>query len=96
MENNAMTMLYGALLCSPGMNETVKADLRISRKLVLLLVQVMESGLEQQKAEGSGLLAAMPQGSSEELMEVMKDCLGKAGLTDLSEKLKSMAKEKVK
>lgn len=87
-----MNMLYGALLCSPGMNETVKVDIRIDRKLVLLLAQVIESGLQRQKSENSGLLAAMPDGSSDELINVVRECLSKAGLSDLNEKLRSMAK----
>lgn len=96
MENNVMVLLYDALLSSPGMNETVKVNLQVSRKQVLLLGQVMENGLNQANAETPGLLSAMPEGSSEELWEVIQECLSKAGLTDLNEKLKSLNSPKGK
>jgi hypothetical protein len=96
MENNVMNMLYDALLCSPGMNEPVKINLQISRKQVLLLGQVMENGLSQANAETSGLLSAMPDGSAKELMEVIHECLDKAGLTDLNQKLKTLGASKAK
>jgi hypothetical protein len=94
--NNVMTMLYDAVLSSPGMGELVKIDLKISRKQVLLLGQVMDSGLKEQSQETSGLLTAMPEGSSKELMDVMHDCLAKAGLTELNEKLRSFNSGKIK
>jgi hypothetical protein len=96
MENNVMNMLYDALLSSPGMNEPVKINLQISRKQVLLLGQVMENGLGQANAETSGLLSAMPDGSAKELMEVIQECLDKAGLTDLNQKLKTLGASKTK
>jgi hypothetical protein len=94
--NNVMSMLYDALLSSPGMSESVKINLQISRKQVLLLGQVMESGLNQANAETSGLLSAMPEGSASELMEIINDCLSKAGLTDLNQKLKTLGDSKGK
>ena len=42
MKNIEMAQLYETLLCSPGMKETVKVDLRISRKSILLLSQKEE------------------------------------------------------
>ncbi len=37
--------IYDTVLSIPGMNETVKIDLRIPRKNVLLLLKVIERGL---------------------------------------------------
>ncbi|UOE51309.1 hypothetical protein MTO98_09485 [Mucilaginibacter sp. SMC90] len=97
MENNQMmSVLYDALLASPGMNELVKIDLKVSRKQVLLLGQVMEAGLTNNSPETSGLLSAMPEGSAKELMEVIQQCMGKAELTELSQKLKSLTAAKNK
>ena len=42
-----MTQLYETLLCSPGMKETVKVDLRISKKSILLLSQIIKKGLTE-------------------------------------------------
>jgi hypothetical protein len=44
MEQKEMVRVYETLLITPGMNDVVKLDLRISRKLVLLLNQVVEKG----------------------------------------------------
>ena len=40
-----IALVYDTLLASPEMNETVKIDLRVSRKTVLLLSGVIERGL---------------------------------------------------
>jgi len=72
------------------MNETVKMDMRISRKNVLLLNRVIERGLTlKQDDKSSNLLDIMPEDTLQELTSLADDCLKKAGLTELSEKLKS-------
>ena len=40
-----VTIVYETLLSSPGMNDAVKVDLRIPRKMVLLLTKAIELGL---------------------------------------------------
>lgn len=85
-----MAQLYDTILSSPGMNDTVKMDLKMTRKNVLILNRVIERGLASREAPSSEqLLDIVPQDSLEALMTLAEDCLKKAGLTELSEKLKS-------
>ena len=81
MNERDLAKVYETLLSVPGMNETVKVDLRLPRKTVLMLAQVIEKGLETQSKK---------PGEKEELQQVAADCLAKAGLTELSEKLKKL------
>lgn len=87
MTANDEAKIYETLLSVPGMNENVKIDLRISRKIILLLAQVIERGLEAREG------VALPlQKGSEELKTLAADCLEKGGLTELSQKLKALQK----
>lgn len=87
MNNNEMTMLYSTLLCTPGMNENVKLNLQVNRKLVLLLSQLLETGLSQPKDQGS-VLTYFPNEAGDELKMLMADILEKSGLSDLHDRLK--------
>ncbi|EHQ25574.1 hypothetical protein [Mucilaginibacter paludis] len=90
MATNVMAQVYETLLCSPGMNEAVKVDVKINRKTVLLLNSVIERGLSVKDGEQSqGLLELIPKETVEELKQFSDECLKKAGLTELSEKMKS-------
>jgi hypothetical protein len=85
-----VAQVYETILSIPGMNETVKIDLKISRKNVLLLNRVIERGLTPQPDDKSpNLLAIVPDDVLQELTTLADDCLKKAGLTELSEKLKT-------
>jgi hypothetical protein len=91
MATNVMAQVYETLLCSPGMNEAVKVDVKINRKTVLLLNSVIERGLTVKDGEQSlGLLELIPKETVEELKQFSEECLKKAGLTELSEKMKSL------
>ena len=93
MAVNVLEKVYETLLCSPGMNEAVKIDVKINRKAVLLLSSVMETGLTTEEGkEPSGLLQLVPKEAVEELKQFTEECLKKAGLTELSEKMKSLTK----
>lgn len=74
--------MYETLLSVPGMNETVKVDLRLPRKTVLYLVQVMEKGLAAPGLHGP---------DNGDLEQVAFDCLEKAGLADLYARLRQLA-----
>lgn len=92
---NDVAKVYDTILSIPGMNEVVKVDLKISRKNVLLLNQVIERGLSAKEDDkSSGLLANVPEESLLELKNLSEECLQKAGLIELSEKLKALGKEK--
>lgn len=68
------------------MLETVKLDFKISRKNVLLLSSVLQYGLSTD--EGKEFAGGLQEESLEELQSFVAECLQKAGLTDLYEKLK--------
>jgi len=92
---NDVAKVYDTILSIPGMNEVVKIDLRISRKNVLLLNQVIERGLSSNiDDQTAALLSNVPDESLLELRNLSDDCLQKAGLIELSEKLKALEKGK--
>ncbi len=86
MTNKNLQLVYDTVLSSPGMNETVKIDLRPSRKLVLLLSQIVERGLVVK--DGDGIVEAVPEENLTELKDLIEGCMEKAGLTELGKKLK--------
>lgn len=87
--------VYDTILSIRGMNDTVKIDMRISRKNVLLLNSVIKRGLSSKDDEKSAnLLTNIPAETLQELNAFADDCLTKAGLTELSEKLNSLSTSK--
>lgn len=85
------TIIYETVLSSPGMNDTVKVDLRIQRKNVLLLSKLIELGLTVKNGEtASGLLRASGESHWEELKSVPQDMLRKAGLLEMNERLAAL------
>ncbi len=87
---NDIAHVYDTILSIPGMNDTVKIDFKISSKNALLLNRVIERGLTlKQGDKSSNLLDIVPEDALQELTSLADDCLKKAGLTELSEKLKS-------
>lgn len=92
---NDVAKVYDTILSIPGMNEVVKIDLKISRKNVLLLNQVIERGLSAKDDDrASVLLGNVPEESLLELKNLSEECLQKAGLIELSEKLKALSRDK--
>lgn len=90
LTTNDIAQVYDTILSIPGMNETVKIDLKISRKNVLLLNRVIERGLTPKPDDKlTSLLEIVPEDALQELTSLADDCLKKAGLIELSEKLKS-------
>lgn len=89
MTSNQVASVYETLLCIPGMNDQIKLDLKISRKQVLLLSQIIERGLLAQQGEPAGMLSVSKQ-TGEELSQIAKVCLEKAGLIELNSKLKAL------
>ncbi|MBW8334001.1 MAG: hypothetical protein K0M40_18410 [Prolixibacteraceae bacterium] len=88
LSTNDVAKVYDTILSIPGMNETVKIDLKMSRKNVLLLNSVIELGLKAKDDEkSSNLLNSVSEESLKELKALANDCLQKAGLIELSEKL---------
>ncbi len=89
---NDVAKLYDTILSIPGMSELVKIDLKISRKEVLLLSHVISLGINQKETPSDLLKSIAP----EELLGMQKiaqDCLEKAGLVALNEKLTSLSED---
>jgi hypothetical protein len=90
MGKDVLGTVYETLLCSPGMNDAVKIDVKVSRKVVLLLNSVIEQGLTKDQGKEQNLLELVPAADIEELQRFSEDCLSKAGLKELSEKMKQL------
>ncbi|MCL6218945.1 hypothetical protein [Zunongwangia pacifica] len=95
LTTNDVAKVYDTILSIPGMNDTVKIDLRISRKNVLLLNHVIERGLVVKNDEkNDGLLSNVPEENLEELKSIADQYLEKAGLIELKEKLNELGNGK--
>lgn len=92
-ENDA-AQVFDTILSIPGMNEPVKIDLKISRKNVLLLHHVIERGLIENQSNPSVLLQRSGQENIVELKQLSTDCLSRAGLTELNDKLAGLGAAK--
>jgi len=78
--------VFDTVLSIPGMSEAVKIDLKISRKNVLLLSHLITMGLDSKKKD-SMLLESISLESQQDLKSISEECLIKAGLVELNEKL---------
>ncbi|MEO3404901.1 hypothetical protein AAFN85_13430 [Mucilaginibacter sp. CAU 1740] len=87
---NVLGTFYETLLCTPGMNEMVKIDVKVSRKLVLLLNSVIEGSSAKEGEVALELLKLVPPTEVGELKVFADECLNKAGLKELSEKMKTL------
>lgn len=95
MTASEFAMVYDTILSIPGMEDTVKIDLRMTRKNVLILSSVIDRGLSVKGSEKeSGILANVSGEVLVELRKIADECLEKATLTELSEKLKSLSTSK--
>ena len=92
-ENDA-AQVFDTIMSIPGMNEQVRIDLKISRKNVLLLHHVIERGLLENDSSPSVLLKRTAEENINELRQLSVDCLGRAGLTELNEKLSDLGRDK--
>lgn len=92
MNASDLGKVYGALLSSPGMNEAVRIDLKINRRVILLLSQVIEIGLGQKTGDGQfGMAQVVSKEELDELNKLSADCIEKAGLTELKDKLSNLS-----
>jgi hypothetical protein len=90
LTTNEVAQVFDTILSIPGMNEAVRIDVRISRKNVLLLTHVIEQGLSEKGEGKGGIFASAPEEARAELRDLSSDFLQKAGLVELSEKLKAL------
>lgn len=82
--------VFDTVLSIPGMSEMVKIDLKISRKNVLLLSHFIEQGLLLEK-DDSNLMGIVSEESLKDMKSISEECLQKASLVELNEKLQSLS-----
>jgi hypothetical protein len=87
---NEVSKVYDTVLSIPGMSEPVRIDLKISRKNVLLLSHLIDQGLAHEK-DSSILLSTLSEEGVTDLKNLSKECLQKAGLVELNEKLLTLS-----
>lgn len=87
---NDVAKVFDTVLSIPGMSEMVKIDLKISRKNVLLLSCLIEQGLLLEK-DPANLTGNISEEGFSELKSIAKDCLEKAGLVELNQKLAAIS-----
>jgi len=88
MENKVeINVLFETLLSSPGMNEQVKLDMKLTRKAILALAAGLQTGIAGAKQTPSSLLFFSGETVTADLAEFTENILSKAGLTDVNQKL---------
>lgn len=92
MSSTSLETIYETLLSVPGMNDLVKIDLKIPRKTVLLFTEVLAHGMLQNATQEKGGKKISKE-SEEELNIIISESLEKAGLTELSAKLKALSNQ---
>jgi hypothetical protein len=92
MEKGEVAKVMDTIMSIPGMNEVVKMDFKISRRNVLLLDSIIKIGMNPKDNDHSGLLESVTKDSLQDIRTLSESLLDKAGLKELSEKLKGLAK----
>jgi len=90
MPTKEISKVFETILCSPGMEDNVKIDLRTSRKNILLISRLIEHGLKLGENQKDPILLQISPESLAELELVREDFLKRAGLNDFYQKLKSL------
>lgn len=88
MEDKDLKWVYGTVLSAPGMEELVKLDFKASRKVILLLGEVIGRGLT---AKGNGLLESVEKDLLKELQTINESFIGRAGMTELEKNLRQLS-----
>lgn len=87
-----LSIVYEALLAPETMSTPVKITLNITRKQALLLAKVIELGLSTENESGqAGILSVVDGAELGKLQGLAADLLKKAGLTEMMDKLNSLA-----
>jgi hypothetical protein len=80
LSNKEVTRVYETMLKSAWMKEHVKISLKISRRDILLLTQIVEKGLGAEDAKGF-----IPDDAAVAIRLMSDEMLSKAELTELKE-----------
>lgn len=84
MDAKEMKWLYETILSGPGMGESIKLNFVLNRKLVLVLAEIIEFGLQEKKGP---LINCMEAEQLNELISLRNVLLEKSDLLQLSEQL---------
>lgn len=84
------SVLYETLLSLPSMGDTVKFEIKVPRKMVLILAKLIETGLSPEVPVPPGLLQSFTADDIGNLKAIPNELLHKAGLADFNEKLKAL------
>ncbi len=91
LSEKEVQLVYETILSGPGMDEPVKIDFKVPRKIVLLLAKVIERGIEAKGGEVLDVLLETAGPDAEELLKQLPPILlTKAGLSAMHEKLTSL------
>jgi len=82
--------IYDAVLSSPGMEDLVRIEIRMSRKNILLISRLIEYGLNGDENTGDDIFSQLFKDKMEEINLIREDLLKKGGLSDFYNKLKSV------
>src|SRR5690625_4134631 len=92
LTTNEVARVYDTILSTPGMNDTVKINLKLSRREILLLSSVITHGIKKGiREERPYLLRNISAEGIQELTNLSVACLEKAGLVELNERLNSLS-----
>jgi len=84
---NEMEGMLEILLSVPGMEESVKVGINLSRKQVMLMNNVIREGMAVKGGMVEDLLKVLPNESGASLQQMADELLEKAGLTALHAKV---------
>lgn len=90
LSSKEMMIVYEMLPDFPGMGNSVKITMNVSRKLALLMAKVMEGGMVI-KDDQPGLFSIVDEQTLAELKKLPEEILEKAGLTNLNKKLVALS-----
>lgn len=84
-----MKLVYETLLTAPGMEVVIKLDTRLSCRMILMLTQVINLGLES-KNQRSGFLSILSEDETKELEQLAFAFLEKGGLVEMNKNLQQL------
>lgn len=90
LSSKEMMIVYEMLPVFPGMGDSVKITMNVSRKVALLMAKMMEIGMVS-KDDQTGLFSIVDEQTLAQLKKLPEEILEKAGLTKWNEKLVALS-----
>ena len=82
-----------AVMKNPGLKETVKVSLHLSKRDLLFMARLMDYGLQADLKKEEDLLSLLPQESREELLKAKDEMLKRGELEEYYVEITSMPPE---